>query len=211
MEKQMDITPWVSPILSILFVLAFIAGLWIAGTFLPLAITWIHSEELQDILSRPFARNIVWLALGGLFSLPLMDFVILLGDMANIILNPQAGSGFSTLLGTIPQVVYFAFFPLLMLLVYGVIFWSAMDFMATSEPLTYSQRIFLVLSIASLVHQGMRVIFAQVFSFQIPTLPVQQNYGIPGFLVEILIGFVIFFLIVIGLKRFLPAHPVSSE
>jgi hypothetical protein len=55
-----------------------------------------------------------------------------------------------------------------MLAVYGITIWLTMDFLSTSGQFNPTERIFIVLSIASLVYRGIRAIFTQVFSFQIP-------------------------------------------
>ncbi|MFZ2097453.1 MAG: hypothetical protein WAV05_12520 [Anaerolineales bacterium] len=212
----MDKIYWIYSILSILAILCIIVGLWIAGKFLPACINWIEPIVNNDLLSQPFAKIILWLALGGLFSLPLLDLVRWLGNLANIVVVPsgQGDGGFSTSLGLIPSRVYLGFTLFLMLVLYGIVVWFAAAYLTTPGQFNQTNRIFIVLSIASLFYRGVYNIFTLIFSVQLPPGFIQQNYGVPGFLFEVAIGFVILVLILFGLNRFMPTHPpsgISSE
>jgi hypothetical protein len=207
-----DTIYWIYSIMSILAILFIIVGLWIAGKFLPACINWIHPKVNNDLLSRTFVKIILWLALGGLFTLPLLDILRWFGNFANIVFIPveQGGDGFTTFLGLIPIRVYYGFYLILMLAIYGIVVWFTTDFLSTAEPFNQTERIFIVLSIASLLYHAVYNIFTYIFTFQLPSGLVQQNYGIPGFLFEVVIGFVILFLILFGLNRFMPTHPPSG-
>ncbi len=208
----MDTIYLIYSIMSILAILCILVGLWIAGKFLPACINWICPKVQNDLLSQPFAKFILWLALGGLFTLPLLDFVRWLSNFANIVFVPvgQGENGFTTFLGLIPFQVYYGFYLILIVVIYGIVVWSTMDFLSTAEPFNQTERIFIILSIASLFYHAVSNIFSYIFSFQLPSGLVQQNYGIPGFLFEVVLGFVILFLILFGLNRFIPTHPPSS-
>jgi hypothetical protein len=208
----MDAIYWIYSIMSILAILFIIVGLWIAGKFLPACINWIHPKVNNDLLSRPFAKIILWLALGGLFTLPLLDILRWLGNFANIVFIPvgQGGDGFTTFLGLIPIRVYYGFYLILMLAIYGIVVWFTIDYLSTPGQFNQTERIFIILSVASLVYHGVSNIFNYIFSFQLPSGLVQQNYGIPGFVFEVVVGFVILFLILFGLTRFLPSNPASG-
>jgi hypothetical protein len=209
----MDTIYWIYSIMSILAILCIFVGLWIARRFLPACINWISSKGQNDLLSQPFAKIILWLALGGLFTLPLLDFVRWLGNFANIVFVPvgQGGNGFTTFLGLIPSRVYYGFSLILMLVIYGIIVWFTIDYLSTPGQFNRTERIFIILSIASLFYHGVSNIFTYIFSFQLPSGLVQQNYGIPGFVFEVVVGFVILFLILFGLTRFLPSNPANSQ
>lgn len=212
----MDTIHLIYSILSILAVLCIFAGLWRAGRFLPACINWIHSKIDHDLLSQPFAKIILWLALGGLFTLPLLDLVRWLGNLANIVVVPsgQGDGGFTTFLGIAPFWVYYGFNIFLMLAIYGIVFWFAMNFLSIPGEFTKMERTFIILSVASLFYRGVSNIFTYIFSLQLPSNLAQQDFGIPGFVFEVLVGFIILLLILFGLNRFMPTHPpsgISSE
>ena len=204
----METIYWVGLILNFLGILGIIAGLWIAGRMLPAFISWLHSKYHNDLLYRPFVKILLWFALGVLFSLPLGDIIGWLRNLINVTLVPQAGGEFSTILGTVSGRVYLSFYLILMLAIYGIIVYLSKDYISTSGNLDRTGRIFIILSIASLVYRGINNIFSQVFSFQFPAINIVQNYGNFGYLIEVLVGVAILIAILIGLNRFLPNHPV---
>jgi hypothetical protein len=212
LEAEMDTIYWIYSIISILAILCIFVGLWIARRFLPDCINWIRSKGQNDLLSQPFAKILLWLALGGLFTLPLLDFVRWLGNFANIVFVSagQAGNGFTTFLGLIPTRVYYGFYLILMLAIYGIVVWFTTDYLSTPVQFNQIERIFIILSVASLFYHGVSNIFTYIFSFQAPSGLIQQNYGISGFVFEVVLGIVILLLILFGLNRILPSHPASG-
>jgi hypothetical protein len=195
-------------ILSILSILSVIAGLWIAGKLLPDLIAWFYSAYRNDLLFRPLIKILLWLGLGAFFTLPLLDFASWLGNLMNFALVPQGE--FSTMLGTVSMRVYSIFLLLLMLAVYGIIVYFARDYMKTGGHFNQAERIFIVLSIASLVYRGVHSIFIQIFTFQLPIINVTQNLGITGFFIEVLVGIAILTVTLIILNKVLPTHPARS-
>lgn len=208
----MDTIYWIYSIMSILAILCIFIGLLVARKFLPACLNWILPKVQNDLPSQPFTKFILWLALGGLFTLPLLDFLRWLGYFADIIFVPvgEAGNGFTTFLGMVPLRVYHGFYLILMVVIYGIVVWFITDFPSMAEPYNHTGRIFIILSVASLFYRGVSTVFTYIFSFQPPSGLVQQDYGIPGFLFEVVIGFVILFLILFGLNRFMPTHPSSG-
>jgi hypothetical protein len=210
-SDQMETIYWVSSILNILAVLGIIVGLWIAGRLFPALLTWLHSENRNGLFSRPLVKILLWLALGAFFTLPLLDFVGWLGNLVNVAFAPQEGGEFSTILGTVTGRVYSIFPLFLMLAVYGIIVYLAKDYISIPGHFNQTERIFIVFGIASLVYQGVHNIFSQVFSFQLPIINVMQNYGLLGYLIEVLVGIAILTEILIGINRLLPNHPARSK
>jgi hypothetical protein len=190
--------------------LGIFVGLWIAGRLLPAFITLLHLESRNELLPRPLVKILLWLALGALFTQPLLDFVGWLGNLV-IALQPQAEGEFSTILGTVTGQVYAGFHLILMLAIYGVIVYLAKNYLLKVGQFSQTERIFIVLSIGSWVYRGVLNIFTQVYSFQFPIFNVMQNYGLFGFLIEVLVAIVILTGILIGLNRFLPTHPAGSK
>jgi hypothetical protein len=209
-ENKMFTTVWMTTVLNILSILSIIIGLWIAGRILPMFIVAVDFEDLRDRLNRPFVRAVLWFALGTLLSFPLLDFVRLLGNLATYLISPLQQGRFTTILGTVSIVFYSSFHLLLMLVIYGAVLWLLSEIITLPGKLNQIERTLLSLSVASLVYRGILAIFTQIFSLQLP-IGVSQDYGVPGFLLEILIGLFILIAIVVLLDRLLPTHPVSSE
>ncbi len=114
----MDNFIWIGPIFNVLAILCIITGLYIAGRLLPTFITWLHSSFPINLLSRAIPKTILWLALGALFTSPLMDVVSSLSLLINVTLLPQGGGEFTFMLGTVPTQIYFIFPLILMVVVY---------------------------------------------------------------------------------------------
>jgi hypothetical protein len=205
----METISWFSPILNILAILCITIGLYIAGRFLPTLITWTHVQYPNNALSGWFRKIILWLALGTLFTAPLLDGVSSLGVLVNVILAQPGTSEFPTLLGTVSSRVYFLFPLLLMIVVYSITIYLGIGFITSSRQFHQTERTFIVLAVASLVFGVINSVFTQVLSFQVPFLKVQQNYGLSGYLFEVLVGIVLLFGLLIGLNRLLSNHPAS--
>jgi hypothetical protein len=196
---------------NVLAILAFIVGLWMAGQLLPRMLAWIRARELRDQLSQMPARVLLWVALGTLLSSPLIDGVSWLANLVNVLLAPSTGGEFSTALGSVSTRVY-ASFPLFLAIgVYWVTLWLGQAFLALPGRFTRTERVFLILTVASLLYRGIHGIFPQVFTFHLPTPLVQQDYGVAGFLVETAIGFALLAAILVGLNRVLPNHPPGGK
>jgi hypothetical protein len=192
-------------ILSFLAILSIPVGLWIAKKFLPTCINWLRSKVNDDLFSRSIVKIIVWLVLGGLFTLPFLDIIKWLVNWANLIFIPVGQSGmFTTFLGPIPINVYFGFMILLLFVLYGVVFWFASNYLSTPGQLNQAQRIFVVLIIASLFYRGISNILIYIFSLQFPPNFSLPNYGLTGFFSEVVGGIVILILILFGIQKLSP-------
>jgi hypothetical protein len=207
----MQTIAWLSPILNILAILAVIAGLYISGKFLPSLIAWVHIKNPSSPLLSQFPKIIIWLALGALFTAPLLDLINAFSILINVTLAAQGASEYPFLLGTVSPRVYFLFPLLLMLGVYALIIYFGKDYISSSKQFRQTERTFIILAIASLIFSAINSVFTQVLSFQAPFLNVQQNFGLVGYLVEILIGIVILAVILFGLNRLLSNHPASRQ
>ncbi len=192
-------------ILSFLAILSIPVGLWIASKFLPECITWMGSKVNEDLFARPKVKIVLWLVLGGLFTLPLLDLIKWLVNLVNIMFIPVGQSGmFTTFLGPIPSKVYFGFMLVLMLVLYGVVFWFASNYLSIPGQLNQVQRIFVVLIIASLFYRGVSNILIYIFSLQFPPNFSLPNYGLTGFISEVVGGIVILILFLLGLSKLSP-------
>jgi len=202
---------WVGPIFNILAILCMITGLYIAGRLLPTFVTWLHSLFPENLFSRQIPKTILWLALGALFTSPLLDFVSSLGWLINVTLSPQGGGEVTSMLGTVPIQIYFIFPLILMVVVYVTVTIFGIKYVNSLTQFHQTDRIFILLAIASLTFGVTNSVFTQVFSFQVPFLTNSKNFGIPGYFIEVAIGIVILIMILIGLNRILSNHPVSED
>jgi hypothetical protein len=205
-------TNWIYTGTSILGIVGIVVGLWMAGRFLPIFINWIRPKANHSLLSQPFLKIILWLALGGLFTLPLQDIVRWLANLTNIVfLTVRPGAnGITTAFGLIPFRAYYGFSLFLMLAIYGMVIWVTSDYLPTVEQFNRIEQIFIILAIASLSYHAVSNIFTYIFDVQLPSSLAQQNYGIAGFLSAVAIGFIILCLILLGLNRFMSTHPPSG-
>jgi hypothetical protein len=203
----MNANTWLNPVLGILSILATIAGLAVAGILLPTVISWIRNEHFRRLLSRPFARLILWISLGTLFSFPLIDFIIWLGTLVPVISPSSAPSSTK---GYISLQVFSYFLFILLILVYGSIYWLSRNYLKSKDPLNRIGRFFIISSVASLVYRGINGLFSFIPALDLP-LNAQQNAGFTGFVIQFLIGLVFFIAVLAGLNTFLPGHPLSKR
>jgi hypothetical protein len=186
-------------ILSSMSVFAFIAGLWIARSVLPRLVGLISPNNQQLILSQPIIRTTLWLAIGSLISLPLEDIVRFLSYLVGIVLIPS--QTFSTVLGLVPGLAYYAFSLLTMLLIYGIaILFYRSEQLLILTSLNAAERLLIFFSSASLVLRGIQSVFNVVFAFPYSPHVYLEYIGITGFLIEIFIGVLILGLIYIGFQ-----------
>jgi hypothetical protein len=152
----MDTIIGIYSVISILAVLCILVGLWIARKFLPACTNWIRPQVNNELLSKLAVKIILWLSLGGLFTLPLLDFVRWLENLATIVFMPasQLDIGLSSFLGQIPPRAYYGFYLILLLVIYGVVFWLSADYLPTPGQFNRTERSFIVLSVASLVYHS---------------------------------------------------------
>ncbi len=204
----MNIMIWLNPVFSILAILATITGLTIAGILLPNMISWIRNDHFRALLSRQFARLVVWISLGTLFSFPLIDFISGLRNLVQII--TPSSNPFTTSFGTVSLQAFSAFPFLLLILVYGSIYWLSGNYLISEAPLNRVERFFIISGVASLVYRGINNLFSYIYSMNLP-LNVQQNYGFTGFAIQWLIGLLLLIAILGGLNYYLPNHPVSGQ
>lgn len=186
-------------VLSSMSVFAFIAGLWIARSVLPRLVGLISPNNQQLILSQPIIRTTLWLAIGSLISLPLEDIVRFLSYLVGIVLIPS--QTFSTVLGLVPGLAYYAFSLLTMLLIYGIaILFYRSEQLLILTSLNAAERLLIFFSSASLILRGIQSVFNVVFAFPYSPHVYLEYIGITGFLIEIFIGVLILGLIYIGFQ-----------
>lgn len=204
----MNIMVWLNPLFSILAILATIAGLAIAGLLLPKVISWIRNDHFRTLLSRPFARLVLWISLGALFSFPLIDFITWLRNLVQIVALSSAP--FTTSFGPVSLPAFSAFPLVLVILVYGSIYWLTRNYLRTDAQVSPVERFFIISSIASLVYRGINNVFSYIFSMNLP-LSAQPNDGFAGLALQWLIGLLLLIVILGGLNVYLPNHPVSGH
>jgi hypothetical protein len=133
---------------SILGLLSIILGLWIARKLLPTFIASIQIADGNDLFNKPWAKNVLWLALGALFSQSLNSVVILLVNIESVFL----GTGkLGTIFGPVPIQVYSIYSILLKVVIYGIVFYLAKNYLSSPGQFKKIERIFIVATLAGLI------------------------------------------------------------
>jgi hypothetical protein len=197
-------------VLTVVDFLLIIPGLWVAGKLLPKLIGWIKPVALQEQLSRPLPRLILWLGLGTLFTYPLLDLLGIVGSWPAFV-TPSSGS-FATAFGTVPGNSVTVFSIVIMVLIYLPIWWAGMRMLTVAADLDGVEKNFIVLLFASLVY---RFISRGILGFlQLPvpsTVGFLGNLGTAGFLLAVVVGLVLLAVIVVGINMALDKQPMQDE
>jgi hypothetical protein len=185
-----------------IFLVSFPA-LWISGRII-LRNYAVENRTLQIIL---------WLSLGGLILIPLMDFIRYLGYVLYLII-PSSDKFGSTLvfLGMAPYMYYSMISLILGITVYGLAFYHVRN-QLTQSKLSFIQGLhisnweisFIILGIAGLVNRMVGGIVVNFVSIYFPSLTAQldQTQLSKGFWISWLIGFIILIVTLFFMNRLL--------
>jgi hypothetical protein len=205
----MDPAQILNLILTVLDFLLIIPGLWVAGKLLPRLIGWVKPAGLQDQLSRPLPRLILWLGLGTLFTFPMLDLLGIVGSWPAFV-TPSSGS-FSTAFGTAPGNSVTVFSIVIMVLIYLPI-WLLGRRIFRATQLDGVEWNFIVLLFASLVY---RFISRGILGFlQLPvpsTVGFLGNLGTAGFYLAVVVGLALLAVIVVGMNMAMDNQPMNDE
>lgn len=205
----MSILHWVNILLQVIQIFAVIAGFWIAGTFLPGLVSFFNIRATRPYRPIPVVRIMLWIALSTLFTFPMIDFLSWIGNLFRITITTP--DQFSTPLGTVPLQVYSALPFVLLTFVYLVVIVVSQSFLSQPGEFNWTQRLLLILATASLVYRGIYNTISQVFNLLSPLSNVQRNFGVPGFLIELLVGVILLMVILFSINQILPESTKSSE
>jgi hypothetical protein len=191
----------INTIFYILNFLAVIPGLWIAGLLLPSIISWIQVEQIKILISKGPGRYILWIALGQLFSWPILDILGWIHGWTQIN-NP--GGEYPSIIGYIPGSALTIVPLALCFLVYGAVIWILRSIWRYAERDKRVERISMVFCLASLVYHLVVGTSERLWLFQLPNPLSQANIGAAGALIGTVLGLIVLAIILLILNMSLP-------
>ena len=197
---------------SLLRLLAPVPALWMAARFEPRV-----SEAINHWRERPLSRPLrlsLWLAVGYLFMLPLLEALRLAQDVAGALSRENwgpGGGGFNTFWGTAPAGWFYALTAAEVVAVFALVFalgWRylrapAADSLAVSTT-SIIDRTFILLACGGLVTGMVRSVVIEVLLIQVPAGISPRSHGVLGFLGAWLLGVVLLAALVAWLNMRLP-------
>jgi hypothetical protein len=197
---------------SLLRLLAPVPALWIAARFEPRI-----SEAIKHWQQRPLSRAFrltLWLAIGYLFTAPLLEAIGLAQDVAGALSRDNWGpgdGGFNTFWGTPPVGWFYVLTAAEVVAVFALVF--ALGWRYLRAPIADSlavstmhiiDRIFILLACGGLVTGMVRSVVIGVVLLQGPPAISPWSRGIIGFLGAWLLGLLLFSALVAWLNMRLP-------
>jgi hypothetical protein len=185
-----------------MFLISFPA-LWISGRII-LRNYAVENRTLQILL---------WLSVGGLILIPLMDFLRYLGYVLYLIIPSSDKFGsISVFLGIAPYLYYSTITLILGIAVYSLAFYHERNLL-TQSKLSFIQGLdirnwefgFIILGIAGLVNHMVRGIVVNFVSIYFPSLTAQLDLAqlSKGFWISWLIGFIILIVTLFFMNKLL--------
>jgi hypothetical protein len=159
-------------IYSLAWLLAVIFALWIAGRIILRNISQVREHKDDMVLERPLIL-MTWLALGGLFAIPLLDLIGLLRAFVEtfIPLFTIPASQFVTVSGTEPWPLFTGMRGVLFLLVYGLALWLGLKVLriwnvpiGLSIRVTPFEKVFVILAFGGLAYRAVYAVVGLVIS-----------------------------------------------
>ena len=161
-----------SAIYSLALLLAAIVALWLAGRMILRNISQIRGFKDDFALKRPLVL-MIWLALGGLFVIPLIDLIGIIDAFVETFVPLFAipVSQFVTVSGMEPS-LFTGMRGALLLLVYGLALWLGLKVSRSWDipidlpiQLTPFEKIFMILVLGGLAHSAVEeIVFGVVFT-----------------------------------------------
>ena len=161
-----------SVIYSLALLLAVIFALWIAGRMILRNIAQVQEHKDDMVLERPLIL-MIWLALGGLFVIPLIDLIGIIDAFVETFVPLFAipASQFVTAAGMEPS-LFTGMRGALLLLVYGLALWLGLKVLRIWNipidlplRLTSFEKVFMVLVFGGLAHNAVEeIVFGVVFT-----------------------------------------------
>ena len=194
-------------IYSVAWLLAVVLALWIAGRIILRNISQVQENKDDMAFERPLIL-MIWLALGGLFVIPLIDLIGIIDAFVETFVPLFAipASQFVTVAGMEPS-LFTATRGLLLLLVYGLALWLGLKLLRIwnvpidlSIRVTPFEKVFMVLVFGGLAHSAVEeIVFGVVFtgatalSFRLGSQLV--GWGISWILGLLLLGLVLLIML----------------
>ena len=206
-----------SAIYSLALLLAAIVALWLAGRIILRNISQIRGFRDDFALKRPLIL-MMWLALGGLFVIPLIDLIgIIDAFVATFVpLFAIPASQFVTAAGMAPS-LFTGMRGALFLLVYGLALWLGLKVLRTwnvpndlSIRVTPFEKIFMILVFGGLAHSAVEeVVFGVVFT-EATALSFHLGSQLAGWGISWILGLLLLGLILLVMLNRLDALPPKN-
>ena len=181
-------------------------ALWIAGRIVLRNLSFIQT----NISSSRAIQLLIWLALGEIFILPVLDLLGLIQLITR--LSPDTGEAY-TLWGSVPSIVYELSTVFTILFIYSATLMAGWKHLFKRVPpifetirLNSFEKVFSLLAIAALVNHVLRFIILSVIWQQTPLEVKGLEKGIAGFFAGWLVG-----LLIIGIAIYVMSGLIEKQ
>jgi hypothetical protein len=196
---------------SLLSILAIIPALWVARRFLAVIVPRVKDGQMRLLLVKPAGQLILWLALGTIFLLPLLDILSWLSDLIGLLAGGAAVRTGGDWVYTVLMLILSAVVYLVVLRLGRPLLGEKPWFRTQMEGVGRLEKLFVGLAVASLVSQMMKHVVNQVVLFPIPGQTQLINGGAGSVLLAVGVGIILFVLLAALLYNALPVEEGDTE
>ena len=200
-------------IYSLAWLLAIIFALWIAGRIILRNIAQVQEQKDDMVLERPLIL-MIWLALGGLFAIPLLDLIGIIDAFVETFVPLFAipASQFVTVSGTEPWPLFTGMRGALLLLVYGLALWLGLRVLRIwNTPIDLSirvtpfEKVFMILAFGGLAYRAVDAVMGVVISTGASALSLRLGSQLAGDGISWILGLLLLGLILLVMANRLDA------
>lgn len=173
-------------VFSLLGFLVIFPALWISRRLLPALLEWARVKPLQGFVASPSGKLILWLALGGFLTFPMMDLISWFTYLIQAI-APNTGQ-VTTIFGSVSASVYTLVPLIVMLVVYGVVLLASRRLWTAPGRISPIERFFMAAGFASLAYHAVQEQPQRLLFLAVPTPLVQKDLGVSGMLLGWVLG-----------------------
>ena len=198
---------------SLAWLLAIIFTLWIAGKIILRNISQVQENKDDMALERPLIL-MIWLALGGLFAIPLLDLIGIIDAFVETFVPLFAipASQFVTVSGTEPWPLFTGMRGALLLLVYGLALWLGLRVLRIwNTPIDLSirvtpfEKVFMILAFGGLAYRAVDAVVGVVISTGASALSLRLGSQLAGDGISWILGLLLLGLILLVMANRLDA------
>jgi len=201
-------------IYSLTWLLAVIFALWIAGRIILRNISQVQENKDDVALEYPLIL-MIWLALGGLFAIPLLDLIGIIDAFLETFVPLFAipASQFVTVSGTEPWPLFTVMRGALLLLVYGLALWLGLKVLRIwniqidlSIRVTPFEKVFMILSFGGLAHRAVEMIVLNTVTSVASAFSLQLGSQLLGWGISWILALLLLGIILLAMLNRLNAH-----
>lgn len=201
-------------IYSLAWLLAVIFALWIAGRMILRNISQVQEHKDDMAFERPLIL-MIWLALGGLFAIPLLDLIGIIDAFVETFVPLFAipASQFVTVSGTEPWPLFTGMRGALFLLVYGLALWLGLKVLRIwnipidlSIRVTPFEKVFVILAFGGLAYRAVDAVVGLVVSSGATALSLRLGSQPAGERISWILGLLLLGLILLVMVNRLDAR-----